>query len=69
VKLAERFMKFDGAWGAWSISPLKWAAAQVNSLRRYLALAATEIVVRPQPTDRAELLMLAERPKASPTHT
>ena len=61
VKLAEQFVAFDSRWGK---TRLQWATAQWNSLRRYLALAASELVVRPQPAERAELLMVAERPEA-----
>ena len=64
VALADLFANLDGKW---SRVKLQWLAAQVNSLRRYLALLASDVVIRPKPEARAELLMVAERPEADST--
>jgi SAM-dependent methyltransferase len=60
VALDKLFLRWDGRWGQ---SRWQWATAQSNSLRRFLALSAAQLrgLLRPNPLDRAELLIVAER--------
>jgi SAM-dependent methyltransferase len=65
VKWAQRFARWDARW---SSTPWKWGTAQLNSARRFVALAASYVTSTQAPSDRAELLIVAraETPRSHP---
>lgn len=56
VHWAKLFGRWDGQWGS---TPWKWGTAQLNSLRRFAALAASYAGAVQSPSDRSELLIIA----------
>lgn len=61
VALVERFRHWDAGWGR---SRWSYGQAQVNTLRRYLALLASTVTGAAKDDERAELLIVARRPGA-----
>lgn len=59
VKWGNRFARWDARWNT---TPFKWGTAQLNSMLRFLSLAAAQVQSVSLPSDRSELLVMATLP-------